>query len=188
VIPGGSGKRATSRSDEPWSVPRVLPRAMRKRKKRRERTRNNSHIYTYLQSVQVNVVERAVYARCQIMRHLDMLLTLPPVVSFFLSFSPPFSLVAAHRLHREPNTFRAILPSSTLALFLRQLLSPFSFFFLSLLSFFRYFLSRLGACEPDENTREEKGKNEDNEARSFTRRTSTTETRGALISTDECSA
>lgn len=107
---------------------------------------SDCRICTYLQSVQVNVVERAVNARCQIMRHLDTPLALPSVAS--LSFFPLRSELAD--LQREHRSNDSAVQRSSL------FLARSSFLLLSLPP-----SRRLLCREPNENTRAEKGRSED---------------------------
>lgn len=123
-ITGGSGKRSRSG--------RCRARRRGKRRRRGECTANSWRICTYLQSVQVNVVERAVDARCQIMRHLDMPLALPPVISLSSLFAR--SLELADYFENTVRTILAVPALVALVLFLRPLpiFSPSSAFSRSL--------------------------------------------------------
>jgi len=108
-------------------------------------------IFTYLQSVQVNVVERAVDARCQIMRHLDTPLALPRVISLSLALVD-CSLVRSN----SPTTSVALSLATVLLLRPLPARSPsLALPFSSRIIFFSY---GLAVREPDKNTRAEKEK------------------------------
>lgn len=105
-------------------------------------------VFTYLQRVQVNVVKRAVDARCQIMRHLDT-----PLV---LSLSHARSFV---KLTETPNErFCRSVHSCSFLSFLQLLLPLYLSVSPSFALSFRYGLSLARDTLADKNTRVEKRK------------------------------
>jgi uncharacterized membrane protein YgcG len=111
-------------------------------------------IFTYLQSVQVNVVERAVDARCQIMRHLDTPLALPRVISLALA-GCSLARSPSPTTRRDTSVAHSLDPSfsSTATRLSLSLFLSFSLPFSPCSIFSSY---GLAVREPDKNTRAEK--------------------------------